>query len=59
MLVLTLELSDVIKPALQKIIKAWLVDGEPLKEIQALLPQPPGVVYKNTDPLPALKDDGA
>ena len=59
MLVLTLELSDAIKPALKKIIKAWLVDGTPFEDIQALLPQPSGVVYKNTDSLPALNDDGA
>lgn len=59
MLVLTLELSDAIKPALKKIIKAWLVDGTPFEDIQALLPQPSGVVYKNTGPLPTVNEDGA
>ena len=30
----TLELSDAIKPALKKIIKAWLVDGTPFEDIR-------------------------
>lgn len=47
MLVLTLELSDIVQPLLKKIIKAWLVEGEPFEKIQAMLPQSPVDAYRN------------
>lgn len=55
MLVLTLELSDAIKPTLEKIIKAWLVEGEPFEKIRAMAPQP---TYKTAGPAPMVNDDG-
>lgn len=56
MLVLTLELSDAVKPVLEKIIKAWLVEGEPFESIQAMAPLP---TYKTAGPAPVVNDDGA
>lgn len=38
MLVLSLELSDVIKPELEKIIRAWLVEGVAPEQLKGLLP---------------------
>ncbi|MCB9264320.1 MAG: hypothetical protein H6558_04755 [Lewinellaceae bacterium] len=58
MLVLTLELSDAVKPTLEKIIKAWLVEGEPFEKIQAMLPQPTPVPYRNAGAAPVVNDDG-
>ncbi len=49
MLVLTLELSDEVKPALEKIIKAWLVEGEPFEKIRAMVPRP---YYENASAAP-------
>lgn len=59
MLVLTLELSDAIKPALKKIIKAWLVDGESFENIQAMLPQSTAATYRNAGRAPVANDDGS
>ncbi len=47
MLILTLELSDVVKPLLMKIIKSWLVDVAPFNEISLMLPRSSGVDYRN------------
>ena len=58
MLVLTLELSDVIKPVLKKVIKAWLVDGVAFNEISSMLPRPPKANYENPNPAPIVNDDG-
>jgi len=37
MLVLSLELSDAVKPELEKIIRAWLVEGVASEQLNALL----------------------
>jgi len=58
MLVLTLELSDVIKPVLKKVIKAWLVDGVAFNEISSMLPRSPKANYENPNPAPIVNDDG-
>jgi len=38
MLVLSLELSDAVKPELEKIIRAWLVEGVAPEQLKGLLP---------------------
>ncbi|MFM9950062.1 MAG: hypothetical protein ACKV1O_19160 [Saprospiraceae bacterium] len=38
MLVLSLELSDAVKPDLEKIIRAWLVEGVAPEQLKGLLP---------------------
>jgi hypothetical protein len=59
MLVLTLELSDAVKPALKKIIRAWLADGEPFEKIQTVLPASTAAPYKTAGPSSVVNDDGA
>ncbi len=58
MLILTLELSAAVKPMLENIIKAWLLDGEPFEKIQALLPAPARAAYPTAGPAPVVNDEG-
>jgi len=39
MLVLSLELSEEVKPMLEKVVKAWLVEGATGEEIRGMLPR--------------------
>lgn len=39
MLVISLELLEAVKPVLEKVVRAWLVEGASEAEIQAILPK--------------------
>jgi hypothetical protein len=39
MLAISLELSEAVKPVLEKVVKAWLVEGASQKQIQEMLPK--------------------
>ena len=58
LLVLTLELSDAVKPTLKKVIKAWLVDRVAFDRISSMLPRSPIVNYQNSNTASIANDDG-
>ena len=58
MLVLTLELSDAVKPILKKVIKAWLVERVAFDEVKLMLPRLPLTNYENSNQASVVNDDG-